>query len=57
MKILYSKLNCPGCVVKKNELIKEGVDFKEIKIGVDISVDEFFQKYPDVRSVPFVVEE
>lgn len=30
MKVLYSKLNCPGCIVKKNELIKEECYRKKI---------------------------
>ena len=56
MKTVYSKPNCPGCVALKNRLKAQGEEFKEVVIGVDIEVDAFFMLYPDVRSVPFVVE-
>lgn len=54
---VYTQQNCPGCVKKKQELKQEGVLFTEIEIGKDISVSEFKEKYPNVRSVPFVVME
>jgi len=41
----------------KEKFKKEGVEFKEVILHVDIPIDEFMAKYPDVRSVPFVVEE
>lgn len=56
MKIVYSKTNCPGCVALKARLKAEGVEFKEIVLGQDMDYEDFFERYPDVRSVPFVVD-
>lgn len=57
MKVVYSKPNCPGCDKLKKEYIREGIEFEEKVIGKDLTYDEFFDKYPRVRTVPFVVEE
>ena len=53
---VYSKDNCPACVLIKAQLHNQGVEFKEVKIGRDISVEEFKEKFPNVRAVPHVVE-
>lgn len=57
MITVYTKLNCPACVSLKATLSQEGKPFKEINIGKDITREEFMQKYPTVRSVPFTVIE
>lgn len=54
---VYSKDNCPACVQLKARLTKEGIEFKEVKIGRDITVEAFKEQYPLVRQVPFVVTE
>ena len=54
---VYSKDNCPACVLIKNRLHNQGVEFKEVKIGRDITVEEFKKNFPDVRAVPHVVTE
>ena len=54
--IVYSQPNCPGCVIMKNKLKEEGKTFTEIIIGKDITVDEFKERFPTVRSVPFMVD-
>jgi hypothetical protein len=41
----------------KARLNKEGVEFKEVKIGRDITVDAFKEQFPNVRMVPHVVTE
>jgi glutaredoxin len=56
MKTIYSMPNCSGCVALKEKLKAEGELFYEIMIGTDISLEEFKEKFPSVRSVPFVVE-
>lgn len=53
--IIYSQPHCPGCVALKERYKREGMSFTEIVIGEDIAVSEFREKYPNVRSVPFVV--
>jgi glutaredoxin len=57
MKIVYTKDNCPACIALKAKLRSEGVAFKEVHIGSDISRENFIKEYPSVRTVPFVVEE
>lgn len=57
MKVLYSTLNCPACMQRRRELVDQQVLFKYVVIGEDIPMTEFFKKYPDVKSVPFEVDE
>lgn len=57
MKLIYSKLNCPACLIEKSALDAKGVDYKEIMIGKDITREDFMAKFPHVRSVPYVVED
>lgn len=57
MKVVYTKDNCPACNILKAKLRHEGVAFKEVNIGHDISREEFLAKYPTVRTVPYEVEE
>jgi len=56
MKIVYTKDNCPGCIFTKEKLKTQGIAFKEVKIGEDITREEFFEKFPGVRSVPYVID-
>ncbi len=55
MKTVYSMPNCPGCVSLKEKLKSAGEIFNEVMIGTDISLEEFKEKFPSVRSVPHVV--
>jgi hypothetical protein len=57
MKVLYSVVNCPACMQRRRELVDQEVLFKYVVIGQDIPMTEFFAKYPDVKSVPFEVDE
>lgn len=36
--VVYSKTNCPQCVVVKNQLTKKGVDFEEVNIEKDATM-------------------
>jgi len=53
--IVYSKPNCPGCDTLKNKLKSEGVDYVEIMLGKDMSIEDFKAKFPAVRSVPHMI--
>jgi len=57
MKVIYSQPNCQPCIALKEQLKKDGIEFVEKVLHVDIPIDVFLAKYPQVRSVPFVVEE
>lgn len=56
MKTVYTKDNCPACVSLKASLAQTGEAFKEIKIGRDITREEFMEKFPTVRTVPYVTD-
>jgi glutaredoxin 3 len=57
MNKVYSKDNCPYCVKAKNLLNAHGIEFTEIKIGVDITRDEFLEAFPNARTVPQIILE
>lgn len=61
MKVVYSKDHCPGCERLLSEYESngwlEGQEFRVVKLGKDITVDEFLEKFPGVRAVPYVVTE
>ena len=52
--VVYSKPNCPGCDTLKAKLKTEGVEFVEIELGKDMSIEAFKEKFPLVRSVPYM---
>lgn len=56
MKIVYTKDNCPACTALKATYANNGVVFKEVNIGKDISREEFMELFPSVRTVPYTVE-
>ena len=49
---IYSKDECPWCDQAKSLLEFHDVKFDEIKIGRDITRDEFLEQVPNVRTVP-----
>lgn len=49
---IYSKDECPWCDRAKSLLEFHDVKFNEIKIGRDITRDEFLKQVPNVRTVP-----
>lgn len=64
MYILYSKENCPNCDLAKTLFNNRKIEHKIIKIDENtdsekntISRLDFLSKYPNVRSMPFVVNE
>ena len=57
MITVYTKDNCPACVALKDKLRSGKREFTEIKIGRDITREQFMEKFPSVRTVPHVVEE
>lgn len=56
MKIdLYTKDNCPFCDRAKLLLNARKMEYTAMKIGEEISREDFVEKFPDVRSAPLVV--
>lgn len=57
MITVYTKDGCPQCDKAKALLETKNQPFKAVKIGVDISLDDFRKDYPTVKSVPFITSE
>ena len=53
--IVYTKDNCPACVQLKTKLTSEGVDFVEVHLGTDMTIEAFKEQFPTVRSVPHMI--
>lgn len=57
MYTVYSKENCQYCEMAKKLLEANLQSYTEIRIGRDISVDEFKSKYPYERTAPLVLKD
>lgn len=53
--IVYTKDNCPYCDRAKALLRSKDQRFHEMKIGVDLTREDFMSIFPDVRTVPFIL--
>lgn len=53
--VVYSKENCPACTALKARLTKDGESFTEIVVGVDMPREEFLEKFPQARMMPYLV--
>lgn len=49
---LYTKDNCPFCTNAKTLFKNKGIEYTEIKIGKDITREEFLEVLPDAKTVP-----
>jgi glutaredoxin len=52
---IYSKDNCTYCSKAKYLLNSYGRPYQEIKIGEDISLDDFRVLFPDAKTVPQIL--
>jgi len=48
--VIYSKENCPNCV--KAKALMDEYNPTIFKMGENISRDTFFEKFPNVKTVP-----
>ena len=53
--IIYTKDNCQYCVQAKNLFNVKGQAYQEMKIGDDLTREEFINIFPDVKTVPFII--
>lgn len=56
MITLYSKSNCPTCVSAKNLLKLKNLEYVEISLDNLEEKIKFVEKYPNVRTVPFLID-
>ena len=54
---VYSKDGCSHCVNLKNFLERKNIVYNEYKIGENITLETFKEKWPDVRYLPLVVSD
>jgi glutaredoxin len=52
---VYSKPNCPYCVMAKNLLKKSQIPFTEKVVGVDATREELLEAAPNARTVPQII--
>jgi glutaredoxin len=52
---IYSKDNCPWCDKAKALMTECGEEYNEIVIGRDITREEFAEKFPNVKTVPYTI--
>lgn len=56
MKIkLYTAIGCVHCTHIKTLFTRANLEWEEIEIGKDISIEQFKSKYPSVDATPFVI--
>ena len=55
MITIYSKDDCPWCDRAKELITLKGDSYEEIKIGRDITREEFLEQFPNTRTVPYII--
>lgn len=53
--VIYTKENCGYCVQAKNLFNAKGQSYNEMKLGVDLTREEFMSIFPEVKSLPFII--
>ena len=54
---LYGKPNCGYCTMAITLLESEGIEYTKYIIDENITREEFFEKFPDVRTVPLIFKD
>ncbi len=49
---IYSKINCPNCVIAKSILASKGLEVNELILDKDYTRNDLLLKIPEVRSLP-----
>jgi glutaredoxin 3 len=53
--IIYTRPDCGYCDRAKALIEQKGHTYTEVVLGSDISKEELFEMFPDVKTVPVVV--
>lgn len=56
MLTVYTKPNCNKCSNLKAKMLRLQVPHTLLVIGQDVTREDFLDKYPEAKSVPFVLE-
>ena len=57
MLIIYTKKDCPNCIIVKQRCMLAGISFTEALLDSAEKIEKFKENYPKARSVPFVISE
>lgn len=52
---IYTAPGCDACVHLKTLLVRANLEWNEIVIGQDMSMNSFRTKFPQVKSTPYTV--
>jgi glutaredoxin len=53
----YSKDQCGYCTMAQNYMDRKGIPYNKFKLGENLTLEEFKEKWPDVSYMPhFVVD-
>lgn len=53
--IVYTKDNCPYCDRAKMLLDLKQLDYTQMKLGKDLTREEFMNLFPNVKTMPFII--
>ena len=53
--IIYTKDNCPHCVNAKKLMAHHRKAYQEMKIGGDLTREDFISIFPNVKTVPHII--
>ena len=53
--IIYTKDNCIYCVQAKQLLASNSKQYQEMKIGSDLTREDFISVFPNVKTVPHII--
>lgn len=53
--IIYTQEGCTFCDDAKQLLTNEGIAYSEFKIGKDLTKEDFKSRFPNQKTVPFMI--
>jgi len=57
--VMYTRTNppCPFCLQAKQLAGSKNIEFENIDIGTDITMQEFRERFPNARAVPLILDD
>jgi len=52
---VYTKDGCRYCTLTKNLLEQKNLNYTEMKIGADLTREDFINLFPTVKTVPYII--